>query len=452
VTDDFETFRDPLLSVFQSTVSEVAKKIDRSPSFKTRTLQRSASLALPRLAAQIARRELGLSEEAVLPDGARGLSKAQTAGLCAELAWRYVKAAAMDDNVGLAAVEAEYIGSTCDAAWISTLKEYHRYFGMSGDKAAIPYIRAANLGPHVIPIPSNAKLALIADWGTGARPALNVLTDIAKHDASSLLHLGDIYYSGTSDECRANFLEPIDRIFRPANSKPVYAVPGNHDMYCGGVGFYNMIEQLNPVSVSQRASFFCLRSEDEAWQILGMDTGLHDNSPYGVEDALTWIEEDELAWHCDRVREFKGKTLLLSHHQPYSAFAQIGPLLSEGRRSSANPHLLKAFNALARKGAISAWFWGHEHTLSIYQPFSGIQRGRCIGHGAIPVSIHDNVYKPLDGLDDVPTLVDGTLMGASQGVWHHGYALLTLERQTCRAEYYEVGPTGGRLLFSETLD
>ena len=448
---DTETFRDPLLSIFQSTVTEVASRIDGSTTFRSRRPQFSAGSQLPQIAAQIARREVGLPEAPSSPD-IRGLSKTQTATLCAELAWRYVKAAAVGDGSALALVEAEYIGSTCDAAWLSTLKEYHRYFGVSGDKAAIPYIRAADVGAQVITIPSNATLGLVADWGTGAGPAQEVLIDIAKHDPTILLHLGDIYYSGTSVECRANFLEPIERLYRKGQQKPVYVIPGNHDMYCGGLGFYELITQLNPEPAAQRASFFCLRSEDEAWQILGIDTGLHDNSPYAVSDALTWIEEDELAWHCDRVREFNGKTILLSHHQPFSAFAQIGPTSPQGKKSAANPHLMKAFETMAALGKISAWFWGHEHTLSIYQPFRGIQRGRCIGHGAIPVPNNDDVYKAVDELDDVPALIEGTKMGTGPRLWNHGYALLSLQGEICHAEFLEIGSNGRKTIFEEVLD
>lgn len=447
---DTETFRDPLLSIFQSTVTEVASRIDGSTTFRSRQPKLSAGSQLPQIAAQIARREVGLPEAPSSP-GTRGLSKTQTGTLCAELAWRYVKAAAGGDGMALALVEAEYVGSTCDAAWLSTLKEYHRYFGISGDKAAIPYIRAAGVGPQVITIPPNATLGLVADWGTGAGPAQEVLIDIAKHDPTIFLHLGDIYYSGTSEECHTNFLEPIEKLYRKGHPKPVYVIPGNHDMYCGGLGFYDLIKRLNPEPAAQRGSFFCLRSKDEAWQILGMDTGLHDNSPYAVSDALTWIEEDELAWHCDRVREFKGKTILLSHHQPFSAFAQIGPTSSQGKRTAANPHLIKAFQTMAAHGKISAWFWGHEHTLSIYQSFMGIQRGRCIGHGAIPVSKNDDVYKILDGLDHIPALIEGTKMGSGIGVWDHGYTLLSLEGATCRAEYFEIGLQGRKKTFTEVL-
>jgi 3',5'-cyclic AMP phosphodiesterase CpdA len=157
---------------------------------------------------------------------------------------------------------------------------------------------------------------------------------------------------------------------RIGHALPVFTLSGNHDMYCGGVGFYELIKHLNSPPFTQTASFFCLRSADEKWQLLAMDTGLHDDNPASVADALTYLEEDELAWHCDRIKEFAGRTILLSHHPLFSAFSAIGPSNASGRRSATNPLLLKAFERMVVSKPIAAWFWGHEHTLSIYGPFA----------------------------------------------------------------------------------
>ena len=160
------------------------------------------------------------------------------------------------------------------------------------------------------------------------------------------------------------------------------------------VSAYELIKTLNSEPSVQPASFFCLRSADERWQLLAMDTGLHDYKPMSVTEALTSIEEDELAWHCDRIKEFKGKTVLLSHHQLFSAYSSIGTADKDGKRSPTNPNLLKAFDAMRASGHVAAWFWGHEHTLSIYQPFSELSRGRCLGHGAVPTSVIDRSMNP----------------------------------------------------------
>ncbi|OWK25700.1 hypothetical protein AJ87_07430 [Rhizobium yanglingense] len=147
--------------------------------------------------------------------------------------------------------------------------------------------------------------------------------------------------------------------------------------------------------------------------------------------------------------EFGGKTILLSHHQLFSAYSRIGPESAGGKRKALNPNLLRAFSEIAAKGKIAAWFWGHEHSLSIYEPFAGLERGRCIGHGAIPISTVDEIYKEVDGLDETPKLVSDTRLGSSGNIWNHGYAVLSLKGPECVAEYYELTAKGERRIYKE---
>jgi len=182
-----------------------------------------------------------------------------------------------------------------------------------------------------------------------------------------------------------------------------------------------------------------------------MDTGLHDYNPLGVNDAVTLIEDDELEWHCARIKEFPGRTILLSHHQMFSAFSPIGSSDQAGRRSAINPNLLKAFNTMKDAGRISAWFWGHEHTLSIYNPFAGLQKGRCLGHGAVPVSTLDK-NDPLPGFDRTPTVVPNTQLKHQGGVYAHGYAVLTLAPDSCSVEYYQDLDGQAAQIYTEMLD
>ena len=104
-----------------------------------------------------------------------------------------------------------------------------------------------------------------------------------------LIHLGDnTDYSGTPTELASNFKSLIDEVMR--RERPdlaVYLSAGNHDMYvlAGGVGFYDLIQKLNPGELRQPASFFCLRSNDEKWT--ATVHGLHDYSPFNVDDVVT---------------------------------------------------------------------------------------------------------------------------------------------------------------------
>ena len=459
MSESFKTFRDPVLSLYQSAVVEVAKKIDQGakagPSRRA-GVRRSMVSTLPDIAAQIAEREFnrsvgGASRTATAGTSPRELSKTGIAQVCAEWGFRYVKALALGDEKAIAQLKDEFTAGTCDPAWLSTLEAYRSYFGEDGRRKAVPYIRAASVGSKTIEIKANARVALMGDWGTGAAPAIEILKLIARENPDAVVHLGDIYYSGTPAECGSNFIEPINAVLRKEKPLPVYSLSGNHDMYCGGTGFYSLIAQLNDVAFRQPASFFCLRSADEKWQLLAMDTGLHDDNPITVADAITYLEEDELVWHCDRIREFSGRTILLSHHQLFSAFSPIGSANSEGRRSAINPRLLEAFKQMTKTKSVAAWFWGHEHTLGIYKPFAGLERGRCLGHGAVPVSTIDEIYRPLPDLESTPSLVDQSTLGTMGGVYNHGYALLAFGDDLCRAEYYQATNAGRELIYAESI-
>lgn len=456
MADNFETFRNHFLSIYQSAVTEVARRIDQRASLSGGGAAQAsppASSVLPAQAAAIARREDAINHGGA-PLGGSAPAVVGDAQYCAELALQYLKASLSGDAAAQARIEGEFKDGTCDPEWITVFKEYLQYFGPNGQRKQIPYIRAATVGAKTIEIKTNARVALVGDWGTGAQPAVQILQQIAAANPDVLVHLGDIYYSGTPTECASNFTGIVDKVLRGANpGLAAYTMAGNHDMYCGGVGYYGLIQSLNPAPATQPASFFCLRSADEKWQLLAMDTGLHDYDPFNVDDAVTWLEDDELAWHCARIKEFPGKTILLSHHQLFSAFSPIGPAGPNGVFSSVNPKLLTAFNAmtgsLAASGKISAWFWGHEHTLSIYNAFAGLARGRCLGHGAIPVSTPDTVVA---GLDKTPTVVANTQLQKQGAVYAHGYAVLTFNGDTCQAAYYQdLGGTASQI-WSEIID
>lgn len=451
----FDTFRDHFLSLYQSVVSDVARKIDERDNPRARSgVRRSATSVLPEIAADIAGEEF--ARQRGLPFASNGgnkreLTKAEIGRVCADLAFRYLKARLAKDTAAIARLNDEFRAGTCDPAWANTIEEYLTYFGPGGARKTIPYIRASTIGPRVIEIHSDAKIALVGDWGTGAQAALRLLNLIAAEQPEYVIHLGDIYYSGTPLECQRNFIEPVNRILRAnAEDTKVFTLAGNHDMYCGGIGYYDLIKTLNKSPFEQSASFFCLRTSDERWQFLAMDTGLHDYSPMSVADAVTHIEPDELEWHSQRIDEFPGKTILLSHHQLFSAFSAIG-LPVDGKRSPTNPKLHEAFKRLNHSNKVAAWFWGHEHTLSIYEPFSGLERGRCIGHGAVPTSIIDQIYEPLKDLHQTPSIKPGTQLSPLGGVYAHGYSIISLRSGTCSAAYLQ--DLGGRanILFEEQI-
>jgi 3',5'-cyclic AMP phosphodiesterase CpdA len=302
-----------------------------------------------------------------------------------------------------------------------------------------------------LPMKPGATVALLGDWGTGTAAATQLLQQVAAHNPDVLIHLGDIYYSGTADECVNNFEAIVNRVFnREQNPITVFTLAGNHDMYSGGEGYYGLLKRLNPPPYTQPASFFCLRSTDNKWQFLAMDTGLHDDDPFNVDTVLTFLNPNEEDWHAARIAEFPGKTILLSHHQLFSALAQIGPRNAEGLSEPVNPFLQTSYVRFAKaaRQEIAAWFWGHEHAFTIYDD-EDYPKGRCLGHGAIPAL--GDPAPALPQLTYSPRYQQLVLPLDPLKYYTHGFAILKLPANGAgtAAYYHQLAP--GVAMFSEPL-
>lgn len=424
------TFRDHFLSLYQSAVDEAVRS-----QLPSNALRPGLENSLVRAAAQVATFSANGTPVPQQPPA----SFDPDAWTAARLALQLLDARLHGRDAEAAAIAAQLKDGKFDLNWADTIAQYVQYYGPDGKLRAPEYIPASP-GMAVLPFQAAAIVAIMADWGTGTATAVNLLNQMAGFDPDVIIHLGDIYYSGTPAECDRNFTTILNRTF-DRGRVPVYNLAGNHDMYCGGAGYYGLLKTLNPPPLpAQPASFFCLRSTDNRWQFIAMDTGRTDRNPFNVTDVLVEIDSQEEAWLSARIAEFSGKTILLSHHQFFSAFAQIGPAQPDGSLTAYNRNLDATFNAFvaaaeAGGGAIAAWFWGHEHTLTVYDTYRGLNKGRCIGHGAIPVLAQDE-DSPLTKIASPPGLISVPL-GVTGQVHAHGFVILRFGHDgSCRAEYY----------------
>lgn len=353
--------------------------------------------------------------------------------------------------------------SNCDPLWSSALTAY---LAWRATKKPVPYQTYKNLSDYIIPLPDKAELVvgLIGDWGTGLDDAKWLLSEVMKKSPDVLIHLGDIYYAGMPDEVRDNFLTIVDSA---APGIPVYTLSGNHDMYSGGAPYYSLLTQLNAApslqAYRQQASFFCLRNAD--WQILVMDTGLHDSGPATVDTNVTFLEDSEAAWHVDKLQNSGGRrTIVLSHHQLITAFCDGIGRGTSGKALAYNPNLFGIFEKYMSR--IALWLWGHEHNFAAFNPYLGLNKGRCIGASAIPVLEAQNPYEliaapDLQGQASLPTTVSGVgqLSLNKDNEYYHGYAILTLRPPRAgtlpsRIDYYEVDSDNhgeSELMFGELI-
>lgn len=461
------TFRDPHLSRWQSAVEQVVKKaeglVDR-PNLGHPMVAQAADTAAKAAdasataAAPGASGKEGVVQAPALPSPGATVATLET---CADLAFRLATAKLeRKPEAEIKQLEDALAFSTCDPLWSEAVAEYIDFFDVH--HGTVPYRPPASVSdPAPLVLPENATVALIADWGTGTADARALLERVKAHKPDVLIHLGDVYYSGTDHEMQAYFLDIVNEVFERGadHPLPVFNMTGNHDMYSGGGPFYRLLDKLNlpplaPPGQMQTHSFCGLRSS--GWQILILDTGLHDADVFDVATSMTYLEEPELAWHKHQIQTAGGRrTILLSHHQLFSAFSAIGPETNGDR--SINTNLQKQLGDVL--GQVDAWFWGHEHNLEIYGPYLGLNKGRCIGASAIPVFTTQDPYKSRVGTTiplvpahpdhpDVPVMLGTT----PEDVYTHCYVILQLDdaSRTATACYYQ-DTADDTLLFEETL-
>jgi hypothetical protein len=206
------------------------------------------------------------------------------------------------------------------------------------------------------------------NWGTAAKPAAS--TKIATLGIPGLaptltIHLGDVYYEGSSSEETNNLVKLWPPGSGPATS---FTMNSNHEMYSGAKPYF--VQALgSPLFAAQKPySFFAL--ENTNWVIVGLDSAYY-------SDELTLYMNGSLGAGAQveflKSQAQKGKkVILLTHH---NGLAEDG---------SATTGLWNEVMSCFPAGSGPAyWYWGHVHAGVVYQPKNGVQC-RCAGHGALP--------------------------------------------------------------------
>lgn len=210
----------------------------------------------------------------------------------------------------------------------------------------------------------DARIFLIGDWGSGVSRARKVaermrtmLRDEAQRE-QHVIHLGDVYYSGCPEEYEEHFLKSWPVAPGEEHRYGSWSLNANHDMFSRGSGYFDYLLKDSRFAGHQGSSYFSLETDD--WQILGLDSAFDDGTLAGAQfDWVTQRQKD----HPDK------KLMLLTHHQPFSAFEKDYISLQK----------------LLDCNTVTAWFWGHEHRFAVYEPRPKLPFGRLIGHGGVPV-------------------------------------------------------------------
>jgi hypothetical protein len=305
--------------------------------------------------------------------------------------------------------------SVTDPGWVSSL------IAMGIQKFRNPHAFKASPAPSV-EMKDRCRIVMVGDWGSGlpraqtTALAMRTYVDQCLADGTDchVVHLGDVYYSGWDFEYRDRFL-PYWPVKKGEQSKVgSWSLNGNHDMYSGGHGYYSTL-LADPRFVRQaKSSFFRLYNKN--WQILGLDTAYDDNG----------LRDPQAKWVKDTLASNPQKTMLLTHHQLFSAYENsedVGAVLRE------------KLKPLLSSGRIDAAIWGHEHRCVAYSSFENVRYPRLFGHGGVPVYM---THSEGDAYPAPATFEDRRYIPHGLESWAYmGFVVLDFDGPTIKTRYID---------------
>jgi len=287
-------------------------------------------------------------------------------------------------------------------------------------------------------------IGIMGDWGTGYFKEENgipcsaerVLDDITKQEIDYLVHLGDVYYSGTDwrpipGEELAHFLN----IWPDQGAGRNFTLNSNHEMTGDDHGYFDQaLSATSPFRHQNGMSYFALTYG--SWLVLGLDSAYYSDKENGdklyMEGAIgTDIFQQQIKW-LSQFRPHQGKIMILSHHNACDVTTAFTNLLFN-----------QVHNALGRMPDL--WYWGHVHNGIVYQQlFLGNSmvyiptKGRCCGHASIPFGNGWGLEQN-SNVNYYAHTPDNQLPAGSPRV-KNGYSLVTLHQDGGFTEaFYETG-------------
>jgi hypothetical protein len=233
--------------------------------------------------------------------------------------------------------------------------------------------------PTPVPIPDQVTIALAGDFGTGNfgasdSPSTKISKVIPGLNPQFTIHLGDVYYAGTSGEESSKLMN-----FWPKGSAGSFTLNSNHEMYSGGGPYFN--EAVGgPVFNTLQSPFSFFALENSNWIIVGLDSAynagvlsLYMNGSLGDNAQRSFLQS-----LAQKGEKDKKKLIILTHHNglPENGVQPSTPL-------KLFTEVMSAFQGLSPP---AYWYWGHVHAGVAYKPLND-QNGplcRCVGHSALP--------------------------------------------------------------------
>ena len=244
--------------------------------------------------------------------------------------------------------------------------------------------------PNPIPISDDClTFAVAGDWGTAATGALDVRQSIEHIGPDYLIHLGDVYYTGTPNEGHEllywghgtetkNLMEFWPKSLKPGRS---FTMNSNHEMYPGAHGLFQ--DALSPpdsvFSAMQKKNYFLL--ENSNWQIFGLDSAFDSPDFMYMYGAITQQQLDFISQYHNPDK----KLILMTHHTPYDL---TGQKPEEKHGVCMLEQIKTAFGKMP-----NYWYFGHIHDGIVYAEKDGCKM-RCTGHASMPYGAPWGLVKP----------------------------------------------------------
>ena len=300
-----------------------------------------------------------------------------------------------------------------DPGWlISSLNHLARILGLDH---VVPFnpIPARQV---VSPSTPDITLALAGDWGSGTFAARAVMNTIAQVHPDYVIHLGDIYYSGTPEEIKSNYLK-----YFKGGSRGAFMLNSNHEMDSGGKGYFYTALNHPLFRQQENSSFFVI--EYGRWAIIGLDSAYDAGGIGFISGRIKHQSQLDLI----RYYHQQGRNLiLLSHHNPV---AEDGLTTNE---------LWNDVVWAMKAGRPDYWYYGHLHTGVAYSGLSATSptRLRCVGHGGMAMGHASGFYQP-DG--SLLTSIDHYAYRQSTSEPDralNGFILLTISQTYIREQFF----------------
>ncbi|MFW2332638.1 metallophosphoesterase family protein [Ilumatobacter sp.] len=301
-----------------------------------------------------------------------------------------------------------------DPKWLEYIIGWLEHSPSSGKIATLPK------GGTPFEMDDEVTIAVVGDWGTG----VDYRTQSAGHVASAIggctpdvsIHLGDVYYDGTTHQQDHKFLGP----WKPAKgSLGSFTLNSNHDMYNGANGYLHTL--ADPMFREQRnKTHFVLHNS--SWVVVGLDTA----GPASWERQYMCgdIDDEQLEFLAGQAKSGK-RLILLTHHQG----------IDETTAKYNDPLHTKIVDCVEQNRPGSEpwyWYWGHIHAGYVHTDEAAPYRGRCAGHGAIPWGN----ARGLRGLEGIKWYEQTKSQIGDHRVTN-GFALLTLSGDTLKEQFVD---------------